>query len=158
LTNNIQQQQQRKLSGPGLGGPGAQNGSALTTGGFGVPPQFAAAAAVAAGAGANPPSPTQPTDVAGLQAQLTARLMQQAAALRQAQTAAGMAGQQPAPPGAPANLPDWASAAAASGMLTNMGTDREAIMKQVSSCGMWWMDVICARVGARLNHFTASCL
>lgn len=95
-------------------------------------------------------------DLSTLHAQLQARMLQaqqqarQAAALRASQgnnansstpDASGQTGQQssgtnatvpPKPPNAN-GLPDWAAAAAASGLLSNVqGGDREAIMKQVS--------------------------
>jgi hypothetical protein len=101
----------------------------------------------ASGINAPSPSAAQTPDVAALQAQLQARLIHaqqqaiHAAAVRQAGGGIGQAAgapqsaQSPAAdnsPRVPSGLPEWAAAAAASGMLSNLGTDREAIMKQVS--------------------------
>lgn len=86
----------------------------------------------AASPAATAASPSASTaDVATLQAQLQAKLIQsqQALALRQAQNANP---QSPADSAKPAGMQDFAAAAAASGMLGNVGGDREAIMKQVS--------------------------
>jgi hypothetical protein len=51
---------------------------------------------------------------------------------QQQQQQGGAAAPTGGPPKPPNGLPDWAAAAAANGML-NLGTDREAIMKQVST-------------------------